>query len=123
MTLSGAITFLPSTDLEATRAFYGGTLGLELALDQAACLIFRVASGGFWGFCQAETGHADPQKTILTIVTDDVDDWYALLASRGVSFDGPPRENPQYKIYHFFAVDPNGYRIEFQRFLDERWSG
>ena len=31
----------------------------------------------------------------------------------------PPRENPDYRIYHFFARDPEGRSLEFQSFLHE----
>lgn len=122
MNLTGAITFLPTCDLGDTREFYQNALGLELALDQGSCLIFRVVGGGFWGFCQSTIDLASPERTILTLVTNDVDGWHTSLVERGVAVDAPPRVNPQYQIYHFFAADPNGYRIEVQRFLDERWA-
>jgi len=32
---------------------------------------------------------------------------------------GPPKENPQYRIYHFFAQDPEGRKLEFQTFLHQ----
>jgi ADP-ribose pyrophosphatase YjhB (NUDIX family) len=30
-----------------------------------------------------------------------------------------PRDNPDYRIYHFFARDPDGRAIEFQYFWDD----
>jgi len=30
---------------------------------------------------------------------------------------GPPKENPKYRIYHFYGRDPEGRSIEFQQFL------
>jgi hypothetical protein len=38
-------------DLDRSAAFHGGKLGLELARDQGACLIKRVAGPGFLGLC------------------------------------------------------------------------
>lgn len=29
-----------------------------------------------------------------------------------------PQQNDKYRIYHFFAEDPEGRTIEFQTFLD-----
>ena len=28
----------------------------------------------------------------------------------------------QFNVYCFFVLDPNGYRIEFQQFLDPAWA-
>jgi catechol 2,3-dioxygenase-like lactoylglutathione lyase family enzyme len=47
-----------------------------------------------------------------------VDGWYEHLSARGVAFEKPPQINPQYRIYHCFLRDPDGYLIEIQRFLD-----
>jgi catechol 2,3-dioxygenase-like lactoylglutathione lyase family enzyme len=58
---------------------------------------------------------------IFTIVTQEVDAWYEFLSHKGVIFEKPPSYNPQYKIYHCFVRDPNGYLIEIQRFEDPRW--
>ena len=35
--------------------------------------------------------------------------------------EGPPKVNPTYDIYNFFARDPDGHLVEFQRFLDPAW--
>ena len=55
---------------------------------------------------------------MISIVTDDVDGWYARLNAAGVSIAQPPHTLEQFSIYTFFANDPNGYVIEFQQFLD-----
>ena len=115
-----SIVFLPTADLERTREFYSVTLGFEIALDQGACLIFRVG-GGYWGFCAAGEAHADPSKTILTLVTDDVDGWHLRLTEAGVPCDGDAKLNERCKIYHFYADEPNGYRLEVQLFEDPSW--
>ncbi|MFQ3586886.1 MAG: VOC family protein [Fimbriimonadaceae bacterium] len=116
-----SIVFLPTPDLAATAEFYEAILGLELALDQGSCRIYRVAGAGYWGFCAAAEPPAEPARTILTLVAEDVEGWYRLLVDEGVAVDGPPRVNEVYRIFHFFAADPNGYRIEVQRFLDPKW--
>jgi hypothetical protein len=38
-----------------------------------------------------------------------------------VEIETSPRHNPQYQIYQMFLRDPNGYRVEVQRFEDPRW--
>ncbi len=114
------VTFLYVADLEASHRFYHGVLGLDLVLDQGACRIYRITETGYVGVCS----HRDPEPrgTIVTIVSDDVDGWFATVAAAGVATDGSPRRNEQFGIYHFFAEDPDGHHIEFQRFGPE-WPG
>lgn len=111
------IVFVPTADLAACARFYEGALGLPMVLDQGGIKIYAVAGGSYLGFCQSQGPLAADDRLILTFITDDVDGWHRRLADAGASTDGPPRENPRYRIYHFFARDPDGYRIEVQRFL------
>jgi catechol 2,3-dioxygenase-like lactoylglutathione lyase family enzyme len=120
------ITFLRVNDLEATAHFYEQVMGLSLFLDQGVCRIYRVTSNSFVGFCkQTEAMRADPANgpaaLIFTLVTEDVDGWYRYLQERGVQLEKAPAYNPNYKIYHCFLRDPDGYLIEIQRFEDPRW--
>lgn len=118
-----AITFLYTRDLEAAHRFYSGLLGLEMILDQGSCRIYRAAAGAYLGFCQRETAPEQPPDfVIVTFVTPDVDGWYAALKREGVVFEGPPALNETYGIYHCFLRDPDGYRLEIQRFLDAGWN-
>jgi catechol 2,3-dioxygenase-like lactoylglutathione lyase family enzyme len=114
---SAAITFIPVSDLARSAAFYGEVLGLPPVLDQGGILIYRVTAGGFFGIVANTEPIAPDQRLMLTLVTDDVDGVYARLTAAGTACDGAPRENPRYRIYHFFAADPDGYRLEVQRFL------
>lgn len=113
------ITFLRVADLERSHDFYGLGLGLPLVLDQGGCRIYRLNADAFIGVCLRD----DPGSTgvVVTIVADDVDAWYERFGAAGAGVDGPPRENPEYRIYHFFATDPDGHLLEVQRFWDEDW--
>jgi len=114
------ITFCYTPDLQETARFYEQTLELELALDQGRCRIYRVARGGFLGFCSGD-GTPSPEGVILTLVTKDVDDWYRKLLDAKVAFEKPPTLNTDFRIYHCFFRDPNGYLLEIQRFEDPAW--
>ncbi len=122
LSIDQQITFLYTRDLETTARFYEEVLGLPLALDQGACRIYRVSGDGYLGFCHRAETVEQPSGVIFTIVTDEVDEWYSFLCQRGVVFEKPPAVNPQVNIYHCFLRDPNGYRIEIQRFLDGAWN-
>jgi len=119
---NASVTFCATDDLGATGFFYEKILGLELALDQGTCRIYRVAGCGFVGFC-SRLEAPKPDGIILTLVTEDVDGWFEKIQAAGVVVDKPPTHNPDYNIYHCFVRDPNGYAVEIQRFDDPRWPG
>jgi catechol 2,3-dioxygenase-like lactoylglutathione lyase family enzyme len=116
--IRGHITFLPCHDLAATADFYGRDLRLTLARDQGTCLIYRVATRAYLGFCQHEGPLPQHQGLILTLLIDDVDGAYRRLRSLGIETEDKPKRNEVYGIYHFFARDPSGYRLEIQRFFE-----
>jgi catechol 2,3-dioxygenase-like lactoylglutathione lyase family enzyme len=116
------ITFLYTRNLSNTARFYEDKLGLRLALDQGNCRIYQVSGDAYLGFCQRETTPEQPQGVILTLVTDDVDEWYEHLLGLGVTFEKAPAHNRVYGIYHCFLRDPNGYLVEIQRFDDPDWA-
>ena len=120
-TIDQQVTFLHTRDLATTARFYEKILGLPLVLDQGSCRIYRVSGDGYLGFCQREAAPEQPTGIILTIVTDEVDEWYRYLKTQDVDFKKSPTYNPDYNIYHCFLCDPNGYLIEIQRFLDPTW--
>jgi len=115
------ITFLAAGDLEETAAFYEGVLDLPLVLDQGTCRIYRTGRDAFLGFCGHLPTSAEPRPVIVTLVSQKVDDWYNYLLEKGAAVEKRPVLNPKYNIYHFFVRDPDGYRIEVQRFLDPSW--
>ena len=119
------ITFFRTADLEATHVFYHDVLGLSCVLNQGRCRIYRVSKAGYVCFCTHLTGldDADRSSVIITLVADDVDDWFEKLTSRAIETDGKPRMNQEFRIYHFFATDPSGYRVEIQRFENPHWAG
>lgn len=118
---TAGITFLPTADLDSTRIFYQDSLGLPLRLDQGTCLIFQITPESHIGFCSGLKPVDQPNEIIVTLVTDEVDSFHNHLSSKSVETDGPPRLNEKFQIHHFFTKDPNGYRVEVQKFLDPRW--
>jgi catechol 2,3-dioxygenase-like lactoylglutathione lyase family enzyme len=116
------ITFLPVRDLDATHRFYHEVLELPLVIEQSGCRVYRTVGSAYLGFCRREEVNV-AKHVIATFVTDDVDGWHRRLVEHGVETDGPPRHNPTYALYHFFARDPDGWAVEVQRFDDPEWAG
>jgi catechol 2,3-dioxygenase-like lactoylglutathione lyase family enzyme len=118
MWADGMVTFLHTDDLARTHKFYTGVLGLDLYIDQGACRIYQVTQDSYVGFC-SHFEPADPDGVIITLLTDDVDGVYERLSEDpAANPEEPPKENPEFNIYHFFVADPNGYKVEVQKFLD-----
>lgn len=119
------ITFLPSSDLAKTRQFYENHLKLPVALDQGACIIFRVGKYGYLAFCsQSEdwVGINNPEEVCLTLIVDtqsEVDEWHQYLVDAGITVKRPPQYTAKYKIYNGFYLDPMGYTIEIQAFDED----
>lgn len=117
--LSGLI-FLKCKDLSLCRDFYMNTVGMNVWLEQPQICILR--HGNFLiGF--HETGEID-DGCLLTFyfeTNEGVDEMYNKVKDTASS---APKVNEKYRIYNFFAKDPEGRDIEFQRFLHDvpnRW--
>lgn len=120
--ISAQITFLYTRDLSRSARFYEEVLGLELAVDQGSCRIYRIKErSAFLGICQRDDAPENVSGLILTLVTNDVDAWYDQIIAQGWDCEHPPRHNATYGIYHFFLRDPSGYLIEIQRFDRDDW--
>ncbi|MBG83558.1 MAG: glyoxalase [Phycisphaerae bacterium] len=119
--IDSQITFCGVADLERTSRFWNEIMDLPMVLDQGTCRIYHTTGNAYLGFCQRDDVSVGDQ-IILTIVSDEVDVWHDRLLKNGVHIEHPPRTNPAYGIYHFFARDPDGYRVEIQRFQDADWN-
>ena len=117
---SSTITFLQTDDLDKTTQFYEKKLQCKLILDQGQCRIFETSNMAYIGFCSHDFLDRDQNSVCLTFVCDskeEVDEWYEELKAKNVKVKDPPAENKKFKIYNFFAEDPNGIIIEIQYFL------
>ncbi len=109
------LIFLRTGDLELIRDFYIGRIGMELWLDQGECIILK-HENFLIGFCRGEKQEESPCITFFYDSTGEVDSMYEKLKDVSTS---APVENKNYNIYHFWAKDPEGRTLEFQRFLNE----
>lgn len=111
------IHFYKVDSLENTRIFYGDKLNLNLYKDQGKCLIYDTGHGKI-GFCN-HFPNSNMQSNCITFVFKDhveVDYWYKKLVKMGLEIESP-LTNEIFNIYHFFTVDPNNIKLEFQCFL------
>jgi nitroreductase len=109
----GGIVFLRTEDLEATREFYAGRMGMEVWLEQADCVLLR-RGNMILGFCSREDADFGGLLTFVYPNRAGVDEAYSTMGDLATT---EPEENDRYGIYQFFGVDHEGRNLEFQAFL------
>ena len=118
--IASQITFLYYHNLAAAQQFYEEILGLEKVEDQGWAKIYRVSGTAFVGLVDEAHGSlkAQPENAVmLTLVVDDVPGWYAYLCENKVKIRQEYGRSETIQIEYFFAEDPGGYVLEFERFL------
>ena len=121
--MTGSVVFLPCGDIERTRAFYQDLLGLPVAQKQGSNLYIFDTGYGHWGFCRYADGRrplSGPQGVCLSLNLPDEADvraMYERVRGRCEIYRAPAR-HPDFPVYSFFALDPDGYLVEFQK-IDE----
>jgi catechol 2,3-dioxygenase-like lactoylglutathione lyase family enzyme len=85
--LGGArlVTFLPTTDGDAARAFYEGVLGLTFVEDQGFALVFDL-DGTPLRITRVESFTPQP-FTVIGWAVDDLEATVRGLVERGVTFE------------------------------------
>ena len=121
MKIESSVIFFPCRNLQETKAYYTGVLGLPV-YKELSDLIWFDCGRGYLAFVQY--GPEKPMATgecisfnLPTIA--DVDAMYHHLQNKPViGLRNPPAHHPRFPVYSFFLSDPNGYTLEFQRTTD-----
>lgn len=116
------ITLLYFRNIEKAYHFYEEVLGLKLKIDQGYGRIYEVSGNAFlgvmdekWGFLQSGYG----KSIMISLITDEVDQWYQTLQKRGVKLLSKPMTKEDIGIRSFLFEDPEGHILEIQKFLNQ----
>jgi catechol 2,3-dioxygenase-like lactoylglutathione lyase family enzyme len=95
-----------TTDLPATRAFYGEILGLEVAMDLGFIETFTSPNNPTVqvSFIRADPSGLDPQ---LTVEVADIDELHSRARTHGADIVYSLTDEP-WGVRRFFVRDPNG---------------
>lgn len=111
----GGIIFFRTEMLDELEEFYQSRIGMEIWLEQAGCTI--LSHGNLLlGFCQREGAETEGMITFYYDTKAEVDRKYEKLKDIA---ETKPKENETYRIYQWFAEDPEGRALEFQAFLHD----
>jgi catechol 2,3-dioxygenase-like lactoylglutathione lyase family enzyme len=107
------IVFLRTREFERVVAFYRERVGMTMWLEQPGIAVLR-HDNLLLGFHRQYEADTQGVFTFFYEMRAEVDAMHQRLADVAL---GPPKENAKYRIYHFYARDPEGRTIEFQQFL------
>jgi len=106
------IIFFKTQKLNELKEFYINQIGCALWLDQGDCIILKNGNM-LLGLHGQESADIDALITFVCDSRAEVDLYYNKLKTQSKS---TPSYNEKYKIYNFFASDPEGRELEFQFF-------
>lgn len=118
------------TDLERSRDFYTGPLGMEMAGGDEDAVVFRTEPGGMLillshrradvllGPDNVDHGVAVAARSYNVAEVENVDDACESLTSRGVEFFREPENHP-WGIRTAFFRDPDGHVWEISSDLPD----
>jgi catechol 2,3-dioxygenase-like lactoylglutathione lyase family enzyme len=117
-----SITWLYYKDLLGMQNFYEQVLGFELVADQGWTKIYKVTDNHFIGLVDERRGmHSFTEKKAVTVsfFIEDVEGWFDYVKRKGpFEIRSDKLEiGPESKYKAFVGYDPEGYFMEFDRFL------
>ena len=107
------IVFLKTKNMPEIRKFYEERVGMQLWLQQAHCIILKHGNLVL-GFCESEESDIPGCYTFFYETKEEIDRRYEEFKDCA---EDEPKVTEEYQIYHFFAKDPEGRKVEFQQFL------
>jgi catechol 2,3-dioxygenase-like lactoylglutathione lyase family enzyme len=116
-----ALTFFCTRDLARMERFYGGTLGLKVAMRTPTAILWRVNDGAFFGVTAGPGREPKAGAALLDLTVGsaaEVHEWHRRITADGWKTDGPPRPMAAEGMTGFFATDPDGYLVEILHFND-----
>ncbi|MGH7004884.1 MAG: VOC family protein [Alphaproteobacteria bacterium] len=117
-----ALTFFCTRDLAASERFYGGTLGLGVALRTPTAILWRVTDSAYFGVTSGPGREPKAGAALFELVTQEESDvglWYDRIVADGWYTDAAPRRVAG-DVTCFFATDPNGYLVEILHFANPK---
>jgi catechol 2,3-dioxygenase-like lactoylglutathione lyase family enzyme len=111
MTIRRAVPNLPVEDLAASREFYAGFLGFDVAMDEEGFTMFASPSTRTTQITVADKHNPGLDRGIsqaqISVEVSNVDALHAEAVERGLEIVYPLTDEP-WGIRRFFVKDPDG---------------
>jgi catechol 2,3-dioxygenase-like lactoylglutathione lyase family enzyme len=121
LSIQANLVFFYYPDLDEAEKFYAHLMGFEKVLDYGFARIFRLSPSTYIGLVDETKGMHDPSEpksVTLSFATNEVDRWFEYLTDQGVPIHRPLSDSSRIPIKGFVALDPAGYYLEFETFLE-----
>jgi len=121
LNIQGNMVFFYYPDLEEAEKFYGKLMGFEKVLDYGFARIFQLSPTTFIGLVDETKGMhrpSEPKSVTLSFATNEIDQWFRYLCDQDVTIHRPLSDSSRIPIRGFVALDPAGYYLEFETFLE-----
>lgn len=105
---------LGAKNLADSKKFYTSILGLNTAVDQNNLNVFE---SGIEGLDFNTSTHYTPGITVISFLTDDLQEIMERLKANSILFDGPKKSHLGMTTIEF--NDPDGYLIRVNRATKE----
>lgn len=115
------MVFFYYQDLDRAVEFYHNLLGFPQVLDYGFAKAFRISETSYICLVDETKGMHDtsePKTVTLSFITEEVEGWYRYLLGNGVEMHSPLGDATRHPTRGFVALDPEGYFLEFETFLD-----
>lgn len=110
MTVRRIVPDLQAEDPAASRAFYGGLLGLDLAMDMGWVLTFTVRGQPAAQVTVMQRDRTAAAQPEVSVEVDDVDAVYEEAQRRGYEVVHSLTDEP-WGVRRFFVRDPAGHVV------------
>ncbi|MCB0127327.1 MAG: VOC family protein, partial [Caldilineaceae bacterium] len=120
--VKATVTWLYYQDLEQAARFWHETFGLTEVIDQGFAKVFPTSPSGFIGPVRAGEGlhpYTAAKGVTVSFFTAAVDDWFAHLQTQSdFTLQSDEVILEMASVRDFLGLDPEGYFIEFDEFID-----
>ena len=120
--IRATVQWLYFEDMERIERFYRELLGAEVIVDQGWAKVLPASRTGFVGLVDGSRGlhQATEQKGVtVSFFTDDLHGWFEYVKESGafeLRSDELHEVGP--RVQAFVGYDPEGYYLEFDKFLE-----
>ncbi|MCA9180826.1 MAG: VOC family protein, partial [Planctomycetales bacterium] len=120
--VKATVTWLYYQDLERAARFWRECFGVNEVIDQGFAKVFPTSPSGFIGPVRAGDGlhpYSAEKGVTVSLFTDAVDAWFTHLQTQSdFTLQSDEVILEMASVRDFLGLDPEGYFIEFDEFID-----
>jgi catechol 2,3-dioxygenase-like lactoylglutathione lyase family enzyme len=120
--IRATVFWLYYKDIPEAERFYTEVFGASRLVDQGFAKVYSSSRSGFIGLVDEAQGlhRFSAEKAVnVSFFTDRIEDWYGRFLEMGVPIKDPLEDSSSIPVRAFVGLDPAGYFVEFDTFLED----